>query len=137
MGKILLYSSLIIPQSTQAVTLKYDQIISLQKSNRKCWYPFAIGKFYYIAHYPPSWIHHWLKKNVKFNPNTDNLRGIYCNIVFYQHHRIFSYIVVFSGDILLWGIRSSTTVLLKWGVQVIYRCTISGFIYEVNSHTRC
>ena len=27
--------------------------------------------------------------------------------------------------------------LLKWGTQVIYWSTISGLIYEVNSHTRC
>ena len=24
-----------------------------------------------------------------------------------------------------------------YGIQVIYQSTISGFIYEVNSHTRC
>ena len=68
------------------------------------------GKIDYIAHYPHLGYATEFLKIVKLKPNTDNLRGVYCYIVFYQQHRIFCYIVVLLGDNILWGIKRSTTV---------------------------
>ena len=80
------------------------------KSARKCLYSFAMGEILLYSSLSPILDTPLIfLKIVKFKPNTDNLRGIYCYIVFYQQRRIFCYIVVFLGDNILWGIKRSTT----------------------------
>ena len=64
------------------------------------------------------------KKRVKFKPNTDNLRGIYCYIVFYQQRRIFCYNSSLPGDNILWGIKRSTTVLLYFTRNFSHRVSL-------------